>query len=301
MWCAGRRPYPQIPDTPGPAGREQRRVTRRQITHPAPAGLLPAAAIDGKACRGARTADGGCIFLVGAISHERGVVLGQSQVASKRCEGPAARTLLSQLEVAGMVLTLDALHTTKATARLITGQLNAHYVLILKGNQPLTRAAAHALLSGPDADWTQTTAIDDDSGHHRRERRTIRTVEVTGELFPGARQAFRLRRDVGEIDGPWTSKEIVYGITSLPTDLAGPAHLNHYERAHWTVENRLHWVRDVTFREDHSQVRTGAAPRVLASFRNLVISTMRLADHANIAHARRDLLDHNAAFAVYNI
>jgi hypothetical protein len=47
-------------------------------------------------------------------------------------------------------------------------------------------------------------------------------VEVTGELFPGARQAFRLRRDVGEIDGPWTSKEIVYGITSLPTDLAGP-------------------------------------------------------------------------------
>ncbi|MBT2230520.1 hypothetical protein [Nonomuraea sp. NEAU-A123] len=79
------------------------------------------------------------------------------------------------------------------------------------------------------------------------------------------------------------------------------AHLNHYERAHWTVENRLHWVRDVTFREDHSQVRTGAAPRVLASFRNLVISTMRLADRANTAHARRDLLDHNAAFTVYNI
>lgn len=75
----------------------------------------------------------------------------------------------------------------------------------------------------------------------------------------------------------------------------------HYERAHWGVENRLHWVRDVTFREDHSRLRTGTAPRALAGFRNLAISTMRLADRADIAHARRDLLDRDAAFAVYNI
>ncbi|MEU3164301.1 hypothetical protein [Streptosporangium sp. NPDC006930] len=93
----------------------------------------------------------------------------------------------------------------------------------------------------------------------------------------------------------------MYGITSPPTDLAGPTHLNHDERAHWGVENRLHWVRDVTFREDHSQLRTGTAPRTLAGFRNLAISTARLADRANIAHARRDLLDHNDAFTVYNI
>lgn len=229
------------------------------------------------------------------------MILGQCQVESKRGEGPAARALLAQLEVAGMVLTLDALHTTKATARLITGQLHAHYVLILKGNQPLARAAAQALLSGPDTDWSATTAIDDDHGHDRTERRTIRTAQADDTLFPGARQAFRLRRDVGDLDGAWTGKEIVYGITSLPAEAAGPAHLNHYERAHWGVENRLHWVRDVTFQEDRSQVRTGTAPRALASFRNLAISTMRLADRANIAHARRDLLDRSAAFAVYNI
>lgn len=165
------------------------------------------------------------------------MILGQRQVADKRGEGPAARALLPHLEVAGMVLTLDALHTTKATARLIIQQLNAHYVLILKGNQPLARTAAQALLTGPDANWTDTTAIDDDHGHHRTERRTIRTTPADESLFPGARQAFRLRRDVGDVDGVWTSKEIVYGITSLPADLAGPAHLNHYERAHtgqWT-------------------------------------------------------------------
>lgn len=223
---------PQLPDTPGPAEREQRRAARRRLSHPAPAGLLPAAALDGKALRGARTSEDGRVFLVGAISHEHGVILGQCQVAGKKGEGPAARAMLPHLRVAGMVLTLDALHTTKTTARLIT-QLGGHYVLILKGNQPLARAAAHALLSGPDADWTQTTAVDDDHGHGRRERRTIRTASADDGLFPGARQAFRLRRDVGELDGAWTSKEIVFGITSLPVELAGPAHLNHYERAHW--------------------------------------------------------------------
>lgn len=259
--------------------------------------------MDGKALRGARTADGGRVFLVGAISHEHGVILGQCQVASKKGEGPAARAL-PHLQIEGMVLTLDALHTTKTTARLITA-LGGHYVLIGKGNQPLTRAAAHALLSGPDSEWSQTTAIDDDHGHGRTERRTIRTAPADDGLFPGARQAFRLRPDVGELDrppeGPWTSKEIVFGITSLPVDLAGPVHLNHYERAHWCVENRLNWVRDVTFKEDHSQVRTATAPRALASFRNLAINTIRLAGRANIAHARRDLLDHDAAFTVYDI
>ncbi|GAA4230268.1 hypothetical protein FHR32_007052 [Streptosporangium album] len=119
-----------------------------------------------------------------------------------------------------MVLTLDALHTTKATARLITEQLGGHYVLILKGNQPLARAAARALLPGPDAEWSDTTAIDHDHGHDRTERRTIRTTEADEGLFPGARQAFRLRRDVGDLDGTWTGKEIVYGITSLPAALA---------------------------------------------------------------------------------
>ncbi|MEV7233435.1 transposase [Streptomyces sp. NPDC051020] len=111
----------------------------------------------------------------------------------------------------------------------------------------------------------------------------------------------RLRRDTGDLDGDWTSKEVVLGVTSLPTDLASPAHLNYHERQHWTVENRLHWVRDVTFHEDNSQVRTGTAPRALASFRNLGINAFRLADRANIAHARRDPHHHDDAFTTYGI
>ena len=112
---------------------------------------------------------------------------------------------------------------------------------------------------------------------------------------------FRLRRDTGGLDNVRTSKEIVYAITSLSADLAGPAHLNHYTRRHWTVENRLHWVRDVTFREDHSQLRTGTAPRAMATLRNLAVSTIRFAGRANIAHARRDLHNRADVFAVYGI
>jgi predicted transposase YbfD/YdcC len=205
------------------------------------------------------------------------------------------------LDTAGMVITLDALHTTRKTARLITDTLAAHYVLILKGNQPLARAAADRVLTGPDSDRAQTSAVLDDRGHGRRERRSIRTIEVDDTLFPRARQVFRLRRDVGELNGPWTTKEIIYGITSLPAALAVPEHLNYYQRQHWTVENRLHWTRDVTFGEDNSQVRTGTTPRAIATFRNLAINTFRLAGRANIAHSRRDLLNHDATFAAFGI
>jgi predicted transposase YbfD/YdcC len=296
----GDAPLPVVAATEGPVEREQRRTAQRAVTHPAPAGLLPAAAIDGKLLHGTRTATGQ-VFLVAAITHQRGVILGQRQVPNKRGESSVVADLLTPLDVTGMLLTLDALHTSKKTARLITGPLDAHYLLIFKGNQPLAYEAAQALLSGTDTEFADSMTVNDDRGHGRTERRTLRVAPCDDRLFPGARQVFRLRRDTGGLDGARTSKEVVHGIVSLDTDLAGPEHLNHYARGHWTVENRLHWTRDVTFREDNSQLRTGTAPRALASFRNLALNTFRLAGRANIAHARRDLHDRSDTFAVYRI
>ena len=179
------------------------------------------------------------MFLVAAIDHARGAVLGQRQVPSKRGEGGAARDLLTSLNVSGMVWTLDALHTTKATVRLITKDLRGHYVLIIRGNQPIARATAQTLLAGSDADWAEATAIEDDRGHGRVERRTIRVAPADDALFPGARQR---RSGYAAMSAAWTAsgnrKEIVYGITSLPAGLAGPAHLNYYERRHWAKEVR---------------------------------------------------------------
>jgi len=174
-------------------------------------------------------------------------------------------------------------------------------MLVLKGNQPLAYQAPQALLCGTDTEFADHTDIDNDRGHGRTERRTLRVAPCDDTLLPGARQVFRLRRDTGGLDGVRTSKEIIHGIVSVHADLAGPEHLNQYARGHWTVENSLHWTRDVTFHEDDSQIRTGTAPRAMASFRNLSLNTIRLARRANIAHARRDLHDHTDTFAVYGI
>ena len=184
---------------------------------------------------------------------------------------------------------------------MITGPLNSHYILILKANQPLALRAAQLLLSGTDTQFADHTDTDLDRGHGRTEQRTLRLAPADDNLFPGARQVFRLRRDTGGLDGVRTGKQIVYGIVSMSTDLAPPAHLHHYTRRHWVVENRLHYVRDVVFREDSSQLRTGTAPRAMATFRNLSINTIRFAGRANIAHARRDLHDRADVFAVYGL
>jgi hypothetical protein len=215
---AGQAPAPVLPAAHGPAEREQRRAVTRQATAQVPAGLLPAAAIDGKLLPGSVTT-GRRVFLVTAIDHHNGTVLGQRQVADKRGENTALQPLLSGLDTAGMVFALDALHTTKKTARLITTALNAHYILIVKANQPLTLQAAQALLSGTDTTFTEHTDRADDRGHGRTEHRTLRVADCDDGLFPGARQVFRLRRDTGGLDGVRTSKEIVYGIASLTAEL----------------------------------------------------------------------------------
>jgi hypothetical protein len=135
--------------------REQRRAAARQVTHPVPDGLLPAAAVDGKLLHGSVTADGRT-FLVAAIDHATGTVMGQRQVADKRGENTVVEPLLSAM-AAGRVWTLDALHTNKKTTRLITGPLNGHYILFLKGNQPLALQAARALLCGTDVEFAEHT------------------------------------------------------------------------------------------------------------------------------------------------
>ena len=101
--------------------------------------------------------------------------------------------------------------------------------------------------------------------------------------FEGAAQVAQLRRTVTR-NGKKTV-EVVYLITSDRE--ADPATLAAWVRGHWHIENKLHWVRDVTYQEDKSLVRTGNAPRVMASLRSLAISLLRLDGHANIAAANR--------------
>jgi len=131
--------------------------------------------------------------------------------------------------------------------------------------------------------------IDYDKGHGRIERRVIQTSTALFEYltFPYAAQVFRIHRTTMDLDGQNPRDDVVYGITSLSPDQAGPERLLKLARGHWRIENSLHWVRDVTFDEDRSQVRTGSGPRVLATLRNLAISIFRLSGVDNIAQALR--------------
>jgi len=92
-----------------------------------------------------------------------------------------------------------------------------------------------------------------------------------------------------KLDGELLRQEVAYGITNIPPEKADAKRLLSLNRGHWCIENRLHWVRDVTFDEDRSQIRTGQGPRTIATLRNLAISLFRLHNMNNIAQALRSL------------
>jgi predicted transposase YbfD/YdcC len=236
-------------------------------------------AIDGKTVRGAKDKDGKAPHLVAALAHGIGAVLGQVAVAAKSNEIPAVRDLLKAFaSLAGAVITIDAMHTQSDTAQVITGR-GADYVMTVKGNMPTLYRQLKKL---PWAAVPAVSAVSTD--HGRRARRTIKAALAppwTG--FDGAAQVAQLRRTVTK-NGKKTV-EVVYLITS--DRHADPATLAAWIRGHWHIENKLHWVRDVTYQEDKSLVRTGNAPRVMASLRGLAISLLRLDGHANIAAANR--------------
>jgi predicted transposase YbfD/YdcC len=253
----------------------------------------PAAALDGKTVRGARDhADPNdrAPHLVSVVSHGDGIVLGQRQVDDKSNEITAVQPLLKDLDLTGKVMTADAMHTQRTLAEWLVTTKNAYYLFIVKGNQPSLYDAVQTALTGPNDNFVKRSATQTNKGHGRTETRTIRTADAEDIDFPHAAQVFRLRRDRGGLDGVRTSKEVVHGITNLPAELAGPAELAAYARGHWTIENKIHYVRDVTFGEDASQIRTGNAPRAMAALRNLAISLLRQAGETNIAKAIR----HNA-------
>ena len=107
---------------------------------------------------------------------------------------------------------------------------------MIKGNQPTLLVAAAATLAGPDSDYAEASWTEEGTGHGRRERRAIRTALASGITWPHAAPVIRIRRDSGPTHGPWTHKEIAYGITSLPPDLADARHLASYARNHWAID-----------------------------------------------------------------
>jgi predicted transposase YbfD/YdcC len=258
----------------------------QQRTAPAP-GTRRAVAVDGKTLRGSAAADGPGRHLLAALDHGHGVVLGQVDVEAKTNEIPMFTTLLDHIDLAGAVVTADALHAQRAHAEYLAGQRGAHYLITIKRNQP----GLHAQLAALPWRHVPVACQAREKGHGRAERRTLKVTTVAAGLaFPHAAQALQIVRRRRPLTGKNSTKwstETIYAITSLTVIQARPAELARIMRGHWGIEDRLHWVRDVTYDEDRSQVRTGNGPRVMASLRNLAIAILRLTGHPSIAAALR--------------
>jgi predicted transposase YbfD/YdcC len=214
------------------------------------------------------------------MDHATRAVLAQLDVPGKTNEITGFQPLLADLDLAGVVVTADALHTQREHATFLVTSKQAHYLFTVKANQPalLTRCARLSWHRVPELDRTR------DRGHGRVELRTLKAVTVNGFGFgfPHAAQLIQVTRKVCDLcTRRWRT------VTSLSHHQASPARLADYLRGHWGIENGLHYVRDVTFAEDTSRVRTGTGPQVMACLRNRAIGVLSRDGPVNTAAALR--------------
>jgi predicted transposase YbfD/YdcC len=243
-------------------------------------------AVDGKTLRGARDGPGGQAKLIAVFDHAEGLALAQAEVSGGDELAAFTAVLDTVPDLRDVVVTADALHCQRGHATHLHDR-GGHDLFTVESNQPTLRTALARLPWAPVPGRRDRTV-----GHGGTESRSIKVLDLDStpeaSLFPhGARaiKVIRRRRVTGHAS---PSVETVHAITSLDHRDADPRLLAAWIRSHWTIENCLHWVRDVTEGEDQSRVRTGHGPQVMAALRNTAINIIRLRGGTNIAAAHRD-------------
>ncbi len=274
----------------------EERLSRFAMGLPAPEAVWTGLAVDGKAVCGANR-HGAHVHLVSLTRHGDGCVLGQVAVAEKSNEITAVPGLLAGRDLTGAVVTMDSLLTQRRIAAQICAQ-GGHYLMVVKDNHLTLSTAIDRLFTDPPPPFAtdhRDTVTTLDKGHGRLETRTLEcSSALVGYLdWPHAAQVLRrtCRRVI--LTTGVVQEETTYGITSLTADAVSVGELAAMWRSHWTIENKLHRVRDGTLAEDAGQVRTGTAPQALAALRNGVLSVLRAVGWTNIADAIR----HYGAYA----
>jgi predicted transposase YbfD/YdcC len=245
-------------------------------------GRLRAVAVDGKTSRGARRADGTRVHLLGVAEHG-GRLLDHLEVDVKHNETSHFTGLLEPLDLAGAVVTSDALHTVRANLNWLVTDKKAHYIAVVKQNQPLLHAQVRAL------PWAQVPAGSTarGTGHGRTETRTLKAAHVNDLDFPHARQAIKITRRRKDTATGKISRQTVYAVTSLTSAHARGQDLARLVREHWSIEAHHH-IRDVSFGEDTATSRTGSGPANLATIRAAIIAAIKDAGYLHIPEGRRD-------------
>jgi predicted transposase YbfD/YdcC len=234
-------------------------------------------ALDGKVLRGAWTDENEQVTLFSAMIHNIGVTVAQIRVPDGTNEITQVPALLDNVTVGAgrhVAVTLDAAHTQRETAEYLKGERGFDYFLVVKGNQPNLQKAVVAkckplLVSDPEH-------VVEERGHGRINRWSIWTADAVGIDFPYAEQVACIRRDVFDLDGIRISKEYALALTSTPVQHAGPAEFHTHVRGHWGIENKIHYVRDTTWREDNNQTYVGNGPQSMAAIKNIAMGLFRL-------------------------
>ena len=257
---------------------------------PAAAGALEGIAVDGKTLRGSKRQGAVDAHLLSAFSQRRGVVLGHGPAGTR---GPdktnasgAASAFLLTLVRDGRVVTADALRTQREVARTLLDS-GGDDLLVVKANQP-TLHAASATAFAPAAGDCGLVGSARTVGQHRdrlaSRRRRASTALVGYSDWPGLQQVLRIERRVThKATGRLLRQEIAYAVTSCPPQRATPAQRLHLWRGHWSIENRLHSIRDVTCDADRATVRASRAPQVMAAFRNAAIGLIHALGSTQVA------------------
>jgi predicted transposase YbfD/YdcC len=244
--------------------------------------VLRGQSVDGKTLCGA-SQHGEVVHLVSLVRHESGIALAQERVASKIDERKAARHLLNPEGLLHTVTTADALYTqVKQAEQILAG--GGHYLMVVKRNQPslyqaieLAFAALPPINQEEAAFWQFQAHITTDKAHGRLERRTLESTMALNDYldWPGVAQVLRRTCQRTELKTGKTTTHVRLAVTSLPRHMVSLAQVELLWRRHWTIENQLHHVRDVSFGEDQCQVHTGHAPQALAALRNGILALLR--------------------------
>jgi predicted transposase YbfD/YdcC len=245
-------------------------------------------AFDGKALRGTyghENPDHPAVHLCAFYEVKTGIVLAQRAVKDKENEISALKEMFTPALVKGRILSADAMHTQRFFCQQVT-HWGGEYCLIAKDNQSSLHETLKLFFEdhAPDVHWETHREVS--QGHGRLE---IRVLTCSPDLrdylaceWCGIEQVFCIERTIIE-HGQQVSHEVHYGITSLSLKQANAARLAALHRAHWSIENRLHWRRDVTLKEDESQVRTKNAPAMLAALHNTLLACLDLLGVKNAA------------------
>ena len=258
---------------------------------------LTQVAMDGKTVRGTlkhKSEGQPSVHLLSLYECHSGIVLTQRAVKSKENEISAAAALVHPALVKGRLLSTDAMHTQKKWCACVHAY-DGYYLTIVKKNQPQMYQDLVDFFDDPDAEqeeWQYAKKVQ--KGHGRLERREIWSSTQMNEWFEtewaGVAQVFRLRRNVKE--GDKEREETVYGLTNLPRKKASASRLLAFQQAHWRIENRLHYRRDVTLGEDACQVRITGAPQALAALNGGVLALMDWLHVPNVASQMRHFCAH---------